>query len=474
MGSAVPPHAAPPPETPQPTSFLDDGFSRLRQSGFHRENEGRWFGGVCSGLAAKWQVDPVLIRAAAVVLAFVGGIGITAYVVLWLLMPDRRGAILAERAVRHGDVLPIILLVVAVVLVFGGVFSIGNGNFWAAPLWLVPIGIVAWFVLARGRTRGAGEPAGQPGGYAVPSGPYARQPVPYAVPPGPYAASPGPYAASPQSAPPPYPGAPPTAPPTSGAAMSAPTAAYAAPPAPPYGQPPAGPYGARPLPPGPPRPIAPPPPPRPRRRRPSAFVALISIGTAIVGFGLGALLDEPLGFPGSAASLGFVIALVGVSAIVLTLGLRGRASGFSGFLVIVLGLLLLISSAVSRIEVQDGVGERTWTPVPASGSSSFQLGAGDATLDLSRFDGDIQNTTPQRISVEMGAGDLTIVVPSGADARIEANVGFGSIRHTGSGVVGVSESSGSDRSTSTVIGEEPVLVIIDAQLGLGQITIEEQ
>ncbi|MEO7421523.1 MAG: PspC domain-containing protein [Ornithinibacter sp.] len=459
-GSAVPPHAAPPHETPQSTSFLDDGFSRLRQSGFHREGEGRWFGGVCSGLAAKWQVDPVLIRAAAVVLAFVGGIGITAYLVLWLLMPDRRAEILAERAVRHGDVLPIILLVVAVVLVFGGVFSIGNGNFWTAPLWLVPIGIVAWFVLARGRARGAGAPTGRPGGYAAPSGPYA---VP-----------PGPYAGPPQSTPPPYPGNPPVAPLTPGAVMSAPTAAYAAPPAPPYGQPHAGPYGARPLPPGPPRPIAPPPPRRPRRRRPSGFVALISIGTAIVGFGLGALLDEPLGFPGSAASLGFAMALVGVSAIVLTLGLRGRASGFSGFLVIVLGVLLLISSAVSRIEVQDGVGERTWTPVPASGSSTFQLGAGDATLDLSRFDGDVINTTPQRISVEMGAGDLTIIVPTGADARIEANVGFGSIRHTGSGVVGVNESSGSDRSTSTVIGDEPVLVIIDAQLGLGQITIEEQ
>lgn len=467
-GRDVPPHTAPQPEPPQSTSFLDDGFTRLRESGFHRESEGRWFGGVCSGLAAKWQVDPILIRAAAVVLAFVGGIGITAYVVLWLLMPDRRGEILAERAIRQGDVLPIVLLVVAVLLVFGGIFSIGNGNFWTAPLWLIPIGIVAWFVLDRGRARSTGPDAAQPGPYAAQPGPYAGPP------PGPYASQPRPYAGPLQGPPPPYQGSTSVSSSMSGAAMSAPTAAYAPPPASPYGQPPSGPYGARPAPPGPPRPIAPPPPPRPRRRRPSGFVALISIGTAIVGFGLGALLDEPLGFPGSAASLGFVIALVGVSVIVLSLGLRGRASGFSGFLVIVLAPLLLASTAASRVEVQAGLGERTWIPVPAAGSSSFELGAGDATLDLRRFDGGLALSTPQAIDIEMGAGDLTILVPAGVDARVEASVGIGSIRHTGSGTVGVNESSGTDRSTSTVIGDEPVQVVIDAELGLGQITIEEQ
>ena len=143
-----------------------------------------------------------------------------------------------------------------------------------------------------------------------------------------------------------------------------------------YGGPPAsgqpGPYGGRPTPPAPPRPVAPPPPPRPRRRRPSAFVGLVSLGIALVGIGLGAALDDPLGFPGSSATLGFLIALTGVSVVVLTLGLRGRASGFSGFLVVALALLLVAASAASRVEVQDGVGDRTWTPVPATGTTSLR------------------------------------------------------------------------------------------------------
>ena len=193
----------------------------------------------------------------------------------------------------------------------------------------------------------------------------------------------------------------------------------------------------------------------------------------MVGIGLGAALDGPIDFPGSAATLGFLIALVGVSAVVLALGLSGRASGFSGFLTVVLGLLLIVSSAVSQIEVRDGVGERTWTPVPSTGVTSYELGAGEATLDLRQLDSAAASTVPQRVEVEMGAGDLTILVPNALDTRVDASVGFGDITHRG-GIGNSSDVSGSDRSTSTVIGEQPVEVIVDAQLGLGQITIQEQ
>lgn len=242
-----------------------------------------------------------------------------------------------------------------------------------------------------------------------------------------------------------------------------------------YGGPPAtgqgAPYGGRPTPPQPPRPIAPPPPPRPRRRRPNSFVGLMSLGIALVGLGLGAALDGPIGFPGSSATLGFLIALTGVSVVVLTLGLTGRASGFSGFLVVALGLLLLMSSAVSRVDVRDGVGDRTWIPLPAAGTTAYELGAGDATLDLRQLDSATTSTTPQRITVEMGAGELTIIVPNGLDTRVDASVGLGDITHRG-GVDGT-DTSGADRSTSTVIGDQPVDVVVDAQLGVGQITIQE-
>ena len=451
---------------PQGTNFLDDSFARLRTSGYQRDTDGRWFGGVCTGLAQRFGVDPVLIRAGAVVLAFLGGIGLTAYVILWLLLPDRRGDILAERAVRQGDAGPIALLVLAGVLVVGGLFSIGNGNGWFAPLWLIPVAAVAWLLLSRRHTGAPGTGYGSP-----PPPPYGTTtPATYATPvPPPYGT---PTTTAPQGAT--------TLP--SGEAMST-TSTYAAPamapaqaPTAPYAGPPigaqSGAYGGRPTPPAPPRPIDPPPPPRPRRRRPSAFVGLMSLGIALVGIGLGAALADPIGFPGSSATLGFAIALIGVSVVVLTLGLRGRASGFSGFLVVLLGVLLMASSAASRIDVQDGVGDRTWTPVESTGTTSYELGAGDATLDLRQLDSASTSATPQRISVQMGAGELLILVPNGLDVLVDASVGFGDITHRG-GIDGT-DTSGADRSTTTVIGERPVQVVVDAQLGLGQITIQEQ
>lgn len=51
----------------------------------------RMFGGVCGGLGEHFELDPILFRAAFLVLAFVGGLGILLYFVLWLLMPSAAG-----------------------------------------------------------------------------------------------------------------------------------------------------------------------------------------------------------------------------------------------------------------------------------------------------------------------------------------------------------------------------------------------
>lgn len=46
--------------------------------------------GVCGGLAAYLGVDPVLVRIAAVILAFTGGAAVIAYIVAWVLLPEAR------------------------------------------------------------------------------------------------------------------------------------------------------------------------------------------------------------------------------------------------------------------------------------------------------------------------------------------------------------------------------------------------
>lgn len=54
---------------------------------FHRGSD-RIIGGVCSGLAGRFRIDPLLVRIAFVLLVFVQGVGIFLYVVLWLVMPE--------------------------------------------------------------------------------------------------------------------------------------------------------------------------------------------------------------------------------------------------------------------------------------------------------------------------------------------------------------------------------------------------
>jgi phage shock protein C len=52
----------------------------------------RIVGGVCSGLAEGLHLDPIWVRLAFVVLAFVQGIGVVLYVVLLVIMPERATA----------------------------------------------------------------------------------------------------------------------------------------------------------------------------------------------------------------------------------------------------------------------------------------------------------------------------------------------------------------------------------------------
>jgi phage shock protein C len=54
-----------------------------------RSRTDKYIGGVCGGAARYLGVDPVAVRVAVVLLAFVsGGLGVVGYLVAWLLMPE--------------------------------------------------------------------------------------------------------------------------------------------------------------------------------------------------------------------------------------------------------------------------------------------------------------------------------------------------------------------------------------------------
>src|SRR5919108_5815057 len=72
-------------EIPPPTTGEPQGERLLRRS-----TTDKVIAGVCGGLGRYLGVDPVLLRIAAVVLALANGIGVIAYVIAWILIPEER------------------------------------------------------------------------------------------------------------------------------------------------------------------------------------------------------------------------------------------------------------------------------------------------------------------------------------------------------------------------------------------------
>jgi phage shock protein C len=56
---------------------------------FYRSRTDKVLAGVCGGLAEYFNVDPVLIRLLAVALVIVGGGGLLAYIILWIITPEK-------------------------------------------------------------------------------------------------------------------------------------------------------------------------------------------------------------------------------------------------------------------------------------------------------------------------------------------------------------------------------------------------
>jgi phage shock protein C len=56
---------------------------------FYRDKGRGVLGGVCAGLAEYFDVRPVWVRLVFVLLALAGGAAVPAYIVLWILLPER-------------------------------------------------------------------------------------------------------------------------------------------------------------------------------------------------------------------------------------------------------------------------------------------------------------------------------------------------------------------------------------------------
>jgi phage shock protein PspC (stress-responsive transcriptional regulator) len=158
----------------------------------------------------------------------------------------------------------------------------------------------------------------------------------------------------------------------------------------------------------------------PRRTEPRSYLGLITLSTAVIVGGLLAVL----GVSGvSVPAVVVAAAMLAVLGIGLLVGaFRGRARWLIAPAVVML-LVAQIASVVPRV-VSDtagsGVGERRWAPTTTS--SSFELGAGSATLDLSRLPAGSVD-----IDASVGLGELVVIVPADTRLVLDGSVGVGEI-----------------------------------------------
>jgi len=56
----------------------------------YRSGDNRMIAGVCGGLAEYFDIDPTLVRIAAIILLLPGGLpGFLPYIILWVIVPEK-------------------------------------------------------------------------------------------------------------------------------------------------------------------------------------------------------------------------------------------------------------------------------------------------------------------------------------------------------------------------------------------------
>ncbi|MGC3995900.1 MAG: PspC domain-containing protein [Propionicimonas sp.] len=392
-----------------------------------RPRTGALAGGVCAGLARRWQLDPNLLRIAVVVLAFFGGLGLVAYAAGLLLMP-REGS--TEAPIRR--LLPFTRMwsnrtVVAVTLVAAValVAVVGTQGIGLGPLVVL---FCVWFFGIRGRNVRTTPPTPPEPTPFEREAEHWRQRLVEQQTPGYVEVAAAPLAASGEQR-----WTQPYTEPASDLAVrddDLPVAVT-----------------------------------RPRRRRWRLWwLALVLVGVAV----LAVTALGHLGLP--------TTPLAYTAAVLAGLGLTLVASTWGGRPPLLLPVTLLTgivtaSMLVSSLGVRvPEAGERAYTYLSGADlPPSIELQAGELTLDLSRLD----LASDQSLSVRVGAGQLNLVVPAGVTTQVDWTVKAGEYNATGTSY-GESRDGfdleGSTRYPATGDGTHTLHIVAD--VGLGELDVK--
>jgi phage shock protein PspC (stress-responsive transcriptional regulator) len=132
-----------------------------------------------------------------------------------------------------------------------------------------------------------------------------------------------------------------------------------------------------------------------------------------------------------------------------------------GSLVLAFAILCAVVAGMFA-HLSDGTGKRNFAPAtPSSLASQYKLGVGNLTLDLS---GLTLGTEGRTVHLKAGIGHIHVILPPNTTVRVVGNVDWGD-----SSVLGQDESG---HNVHTSVGPANARLVIDAQVGLGQIEVD--
>ncbi|MDO5628949.1 MAG: PspC domain-containing protein [Mobilicoccus sp.] len=406
-------------------------------TGIRRPQQGRWVAGVAAGLGASRGIDPVLFRVGFILLTLLGGIGITAYLLCWLLLPSEDGTVPLDRAMRRGDGGAITLLVITAISLFGMIGAAFGENS-RGLVGLVLLGGLVFFIVRRGRRIAPATSASSGGAAATPAttstvssnSTSSTEPTPPLT-----APSDELSLLDPAVRPAP-------------ASLRAPSHGSTPPPVPSPAQS---------------RPVAAPT--RPRPPQIPFLLTLVVAGLAVIAYPAGTTLGSGLERPWL-AGLAAMTVVVGVACIVAGLAKRRAAILEAASWIMALSLLLSATAVTNTA----GIGDHHWQPRNGVElSTSYSAGIGDATLDLTHLPA--SDLADAEISVSGGIGDLTVVLPDDVRTTVVPDLGIGSFTVTDRTSSNSTGGVGVDHDPVTV-GSGPHHLTVRIDAGIGDVKIE--
>ncbi|WP_406453845.1 PspC domain-containing protein [Streptomyces sp. NBC_00876] len=402
--------------------------------------------GVCGGLGRYCDVDPVIFRIVLGVLSVTGGLGLIFYGFAWLLVPLEGEEENEARRLLSGRVEGASLIAVLCALIGCGLFlsMLGNGGTlaFAAMLSLAVIGFSVW--TQHRRTADPQDPLHPAAAHAAsdappevkapptPSGPsWWRDPIVKDGTTGPV--GPG------------YLWGPPDAVLDGRAADGRGAKADA---------PVRAPQRSREI------------------RGPRSIGGAVFVNALVAaGVGTGVSWDShPLGV---SLQIGLAAALAVFGAGMLISAFVGR-TGFGTLLMAMITAGLLAGASVLPRDITTHWVREEWRPASAAAvQPRYQLGSGEARLDLTRVAVPAGGTVGTE--VEVGAGRVVVRVPKDVTVKLHARAGLGDITLPGDprrGDVDISPSQNEHRTLPPAAGGRPAGTLeLDLEVGIGQVEV---